>query len=366
MLATALPPIALASRYPNPRRDSVGDLAVPEPMESRCVGCVRQMTERDTEQPVPREIEFAGSDGARLAGTLTLPPGMAQFPVVVAVHAAGGGTRDAPLHRHLASFLPSLGVAAFIYDRRGEGASGGRHGAPLVVLAGDVRAAVSVIARQPGVRSGRLGLWGHSQGGWIAPMAAAGNDMVAFLIVVAGSGVGPHEQMTFATANLMREAGYGEEEVARATRLRNRLREMGRDRGSLSQARLLLREARAEPWYDLTYLPDPDSAADASVLADAASFEVDLDISPTLSELEIPVLLVYGETDRWVPIDSSIEVWRTALDRRDAQLSVCRLPGSAHFPTLAADPADLDEAGPVSPAYERALAAWLRIVASPR
>jgi uncharacterized protein len=324
------------------------------------------MTERDTEQPVPREIEFAGSDGARLAGTLTLPPGMAQFPVVVVVHAAGGGTRDAPLHRHLASFLPSLGVAAFIYDRRGEGASGGRHGAPLVVLAGDVRAAVSVIARQPGVRSGRLGLWGHSQGGWIAPMAAAGNDMVAFLIVVAGSGVGPHEQMTFATANLMREAGYREEEVARATRLRNRLREMGRDRGSLSQARLLLREARAEPWYDLTYLPDPDSAADASVLADAASFEVDLDISLTLSELEIPVLLVYGETDRWVPIDSSIEVWRTALDRRDAQLSVCRLPGSAHFPTLAADPADLDEAGPVSPAYERALAAWLRIVASPR
>jgi dipeptidyl aminopeptidase/acylaminoacyl peptidase len=37
---------------------------------------------------------------------------------------------------------------------------------------------VSVIAGQPRVRSERVGLWGHSQGGWIAPMAVAGNDMV--------------------------------------------------------------------------------------------------------------------------------------------------------------------------------------------
>jgi uncharacterized protein len=147
------------------------------------------MTDRHLDQPVACEIEFAGCDGTRLAGTLTLPRGTGPFPAVVAVHAASGGTRDAPLHRHLASFLPSLGVAAFIYDRRGEGASDGRPGAPLTVLTGDARAAVSVIARQPGVRASRVGLWGHSQGGWIGPMAAAGNDMVAFLIVVAGSGL---------------------------------------------------------------------------------------------------------------------------------------------------------------------------------
>src|SRR5215510_423568 len=70
------------------------------------------MTDRHLGQPVACEIEFEGCDGTRLAGTLTLPRGTGQFPVVVAVHAAGGGTRDAPLHRHLASFLPSLGVAA--------------------------------------------------------------------------------------------------------------------------------------------------------------------------------------------------------------------------------------------------------------
>ena len=102
-----------------------------------------------------------------------------------------------PLHRHLASFLPLLGVAAFIYDQRGAGASDARPGAPLTTLRGTYG---PPCRSSPGSREAGQpwGLWGHSQGGWIGPMAAAGNDMVAFLIVVAGSGVTPHEQMIFA------------------------------------------------------------------------------------------------------------------------------------------------------------------------
>lgn len=77
------------------------------------------------------------------------------------------------------------------------------------------------------------------------------------------------------------------------------------------------------------------------------------------------MLLVYGEADRWIPIELSIKVWQTALSHGPAHLSVSRLPGCGRFPTLAADPADLDEAGPVSPAYEQLLAAWLQTVAPP-
>jgi dipeptidyl aminopeptidase/acylaminoacyl peptidase len=305
-------------------------------------------------------IEFAGADGTRLAATLTLPPGPGDFPAVVAVHAASGGTRAAPLLEHLASFLPSLGVATFIYDRRGEGASGGSPGARLAVLAADAWAAVSVTAEQPGVRPHCIGLWGHSQGGWIAPMAAAGNDMVAFLIVVAASGVTPHDQMIYATANLMREAGYAEGQIARATGLRNRLHELARGPGSVTEAEQLIREASTEPWYALTYLPDPASGNKESALEDEAAFEWDLDVASALAQLRIPVLLFHGETDRWVPIEESIQVWRTALDQHGARLTLARLPGCGHFPTLAADPSDPDEAGPISPAYEQLLADWLR------
>ena len=100
-------------------------------------------------------------------------------------------------------------------------------------------------------------------------------------------------------------------------------------------------------------------------MEDEASFEWDLDLSLTLSQLRIPVLLTYGETDRWVPIEPSIEAWHTALNPGHGRLTVSRLPGCGHFPTLAADPADHQEAGPISPAYEQILADWLRTHALP-
>jgi pimeloyl-ACP methyl ester carboxylesterase len=164
------------------------------------------------------------------------------------------------------------------------------------VLARDARAAVLAAAGQPGVRARCIGLWGHSQGGWIAPLAAAGDDTVAFLIVVAGSGVTPHEQMIYATATLMREAGYAEQDVDHVTRLRNRLLELAHDRRSLDEARRLIREAAAQPWYALTYLPDP--AAAEIELEDEIAFEWNLDIAPALAQLQIPVLLIHGEEAR--------------------------------------------------------------------
>jgi pimeloyl-ACP methyl ester carboxylesterase len=110
------------------------------------------------------------------------------------------------------------------------------------------------------------------------------------------------------------------------------------------QLRLLMRETKAQPWYGLTYLGDPGLATDQA-LEDAAAFEWDSDITLTLRQLRIPVLLFYGATDRWVPVEPSIAAWRAALSQGRAPLRVSRLPGCGHFPTLAADPADLDEAG---------------------
>ena len=115
----------------------------------------------------------------------------------------------------------------------------------------------------------------------------------------------------------------------------------------------------------MTYLPDPGSGNIETAVQDEVAFEWDLDITPALAQLRIPVLLVHGETDRWVPIEPSIEVWRTAVDQESARLSVVRLAGCGHFPTLAADPADPDEAGPIAPAYEQTLTEWLRAIRGP-
>lgn len=86
---------------------------------------------------------------------------------------------------------------------------------------------------------------------------------------------------------------------------------------------------------------------------------MDFDIRPTLSRLRLPVLLIFGESDRWVPIDASLDRWRTALGP-DADLTVARIAGTGHHLTLPVDPRDLSEAGPIAPQYERTLVSWLR------
>ena len=74
---------------------------------------------------------------------------------------------------------------------------------------------VSELARRPDVDPARIGLWGFSQGAWVAPLAASRSRDVAFLVLVASTGVTPAAQMRYGTAKHARIAGYGEDAVRR-------------------------------------------------------------------------------------------------------------------------------------------------------
>ena len=306
---------------------------------------------------VDREEEhFEATDGATLVGTIHLPEAEGPVPALVAVHGSSVGIRSFFLYEHLAGLLAPQGIATFIYDRRGEGASGGKPDASLTTLAADARAAVKSVGRNRRIDPGRIGLWGISQGGWIAPMAAANNEDVAFLVVLSASGVSPGDQMTFATANLLREAGCSEQDVERASDVRVRMNDLYLA-GDREAAARVLEEAQREPWFEIAYLPSPDEMR----AEEDEPFEVDLDIRPVLERLTVPILLIYGETDRWVPVEASIEVWRSAVPGR-APLTVRRISGTGHmltFPDARDDPL---EVGPVSVEYERVLMDWLTVV----
>ena len=293
-------------------------------------------------------------DGAVLAGTLTLLESESPAPVVIGVHGAEGGTRDFHLLRHLQATLPPAGFATLIFDRRGEGESTGDAASSYERLAEDVRAWLRHCAADPRLDSARIGLWGISQGGWIAPLAAAGSEAAAFLVAVSSAGVTPGVQMDFATRALLREAGHGDEAVERALALRRAMDQVSVGRMPVDEAQALLDAAAAEPWFGLAFVPPDASLVDATWTE-----EMELDIRPALRRLDLPVLLFFGEHDRWIPVAESADVWRTELGP-DADLTVVSLPGTGHAATFAADPSDWLEHGPVSPDYERALLAWLR------
>jgi hypothetical protein len=276
-------------------------------------------------------------DGVTLAASYS-PAGET---AIVALHAAGEGTREGLLYEHLHRALPSTGTGVVTFDRRGEGEStGDASRGRFSIQAADALAVLDA------VDADRVGLWGYSQGAWVAPLAAATSDRVAFLVLVASTGVTPSEQMTYATAEQLRSAGYDEVVVARALELRRRFEEWvrGRGREGEEQLRADLGAALDEDWFGQLFLPP--------VLLDDEGCalwieEMDFDPRPVFAQTRVPTLCFFGDADSWTPVEPSVQAWRDA--RPDAEIVV--IPGAEHDLTL--------PDGALAPEYERGLIDWL-------
>ncbi|HSB38885.1 MAG TPA: alpha/beta hydrolase [Gaiellaceae bacterium] len=261
---------------------------------------------------------------------------------LVALHGAGEGTRDSPSLRHLHELLPSHGIGVVTFDRRGEGESTGEATRGRFELQAE-----DALAVLRAVDSERVGLWGLSQGGWIGPIAAAASDEVAFLVLLASTGVTPSEQMMYAVERQLRLAGYGEDVARRALELRRRFEHWVHTEAPEPDERLAadLWAGVDEPWFARAWLPP--------TLLDAEGLrlwieEMDFDPRPVFARVGVPTLLFYGAEDSWTPVEASVEAWRAA---RGAEVEIVVVPGAEHDLTL--------PDGSFAPEYERRLVDWL-------
>ena len=277
-------------------------------------------------------------DGFELAASYS-PAG---DTAIVALHGAGEGTRDSALYRHLHELLPPAGIGVVTFDRRGEGESTGD------VSRGRFEEQVEdVLAVIDAVDADRVGLWGISQGGWIGPLAAAASDDVAFLVLVASTGVTPSDQMMYAVEKQLRLAGFGDDAVDKALELRRRFEDWIHTRAPEPDEALAaaLLAALDEPWAGQLWLPP-------SLLDEEGTRlwieEMDFDPRPSFAQVRVPTLLFYGEADSWTPVEPSVEAWREA---RGDQVEIVVVPEAEHDMTLAD--------GTLAPEYTNKLVDWL-------
>lgn len=153
------------------------------------------------------------SGGVDLAGRLVMPIGLRTVPIAVLVH--GSEQSSARDFYALQRLFPSEGIGAFVYDKRGTGASGGEYTHAYDLLAKDAVAAMREAQRLAGSRAGKIGYQATSQGGWVAPLAAT-MAPVDFVIVGYGLAVSPIEEDRSAIKLDMTRRGYGPDVVAKA------------------------------------------------------------------------------------------------------------------------------------------------------
>lgn len=160
---------------------------------------------QDPVKPYPYEsidVSFVNKGAnIKLSGTLTLPKNSKNPPVVVLITGSGPQNRDEEIksfnHRPflvLSDYLTRNGIAVLRYDDRGVAESEGKFkGATSADFATDVHAAVQFLKTRNDVDHAKIGLIGHSEGGFIAPMVASSTTDVAFIVLLSGTGVNGKE-----------------------------------------------------------------------------------------------------------------------------------------------------------------------------
>lgn len=144
--------------------------------------------------PPAETITFQSGD-VTLAGTLDMPAGEGPFPAIVTVHGSPPLTRNDIYNLRISHFFVQNGFAVLRYDKRGAGESEGEWPnvgtheegeANVHILAADALAGVEFLKNHDLIDPNRIGLVGHSQAGWIIPLAASKSPDVAFMIISSG------------------------------------------------------------------------------------------------------------------------------------------------------------------------------------
>ncbi len=316
--------------------------------------------------PVPKvlqqEVQF-DNGATHLVGTLFLPETGEHLPALVVFHGAAAPTRDFALYRHLEEALPATGVAVLVFDRRGSGASTGSADAPYPVLADDGIAGLHAIARNPRIDPHRIGFWGLSQGGWLALLAANRSTDAAFAISVSAPLVTPGEQMMFAVRNLLSVRGYSTADIDQAMQTREALANYFHHELSLDSAMEQLIAAEKHPWFPLEFMPPAEWLASHT---DDKSYinEMDYDPLAVISDVRVPVLVIFGDADRWTPVTRSVERLRQ-VTRVRRNITYYVIPNANHAmqapaqDSMAFDSTSLKAEAPTSPEYFLVLGRWL-------
>lgn len=280
------------------------------------------------------ETRFQGA-GETLAGRLILPQGVDPAPILVEVHGSGDySALDFNAMQHLD---PASGVGLFVYDKRGTGASTGTYTQDFALLAADAAAAVREARRLAGDRAGRVGLRGISQGGWVAPLAAA-QAPVDFIIVGYGLAVSPLEENRAQTVLNVAEAGFDAEAQRKAGLLADAAGEVIASgfRSGFAELNDLKRQWRKEPWFahakgeftgDLARYPEAALRLMGPRRDKGTTWRHDP--LPPLRALDVPVLWVLAGADRDAPPEAT-RALLTTLQAEGEAITLAEFPDTDH------------------------------------
>ena len=253
--------------------------------------------------------------GIELAATLTIPEGKGPFPAVILVTGSGPQNRNEELMGHkpflvIADHLSRNGIAVLRYDDRGTFKSKGNFANSTTFdFADDAEAAFNYLQGRKEVDPQMIGIAGHSEGGIIAPIIAARNKKVRFIILLAGPALTGKELLLKQTALISRAYGLSEGKIDTALAMNTKIYNILEKEPDSLIASQKIRQV----FLDIHPKEEKEQALKNAEMAihqvNNKWFRTFLIINPEkyLSNVKCPVLALNGANDLQVPPDEGPE-----------------------------------------------------------
>lgn len=305
---------------------------------------------QEPKKPYPYDVEEVTyenqKDAIKLAGTLTLPRSKGPHPAVLLITGSGPQNRNEELLGHkpflvLADYLTRRGIAVLRVDDRGVGGSGGKAGnSTSADHVEDALAGVAYLKSRGDIHPQHIGLIGHSEGGLIAPAVAVRSSDVAFIVMLAGTGLTGEEILYLQGELIAKAAGAAPVAIAANRALQQKLfavvKEEQDDSKASTRMEALLKELKEnlseEERKTTEQFEKVVEAQMKQVRSPWFRYFLTYDPKPVLEKVKCPVLAINGELDLQVPPKNNLPAIEAALQAGgNADVTVKELPGLNHL-----------------------------------
>jgi uncharacterized protein len=276
------------------------------------------------------EIIYKGkTTGLNYGATFTYPKKGKAFKTVILITGSGPQDRDETILGHkafavIADYFTKKGTAVLRIDDRGVGKSTGDFNKSTSLdFANDVEEHINYLKGRSEVDPSKIGLCGHSEGGLIAPIVAARNKNVAFIISMAGPAEPIKSLMIDQTQNVLRSQGMTEPMVEAYGKLYDALvaaNSTAKDSMEATQnLNLAVDQWKTETDNAIVLFTTgiKDQKTQDNFIAEYVStlrkpwfsFFINYDPKSAIENTTCPILAINGEKDIQVGSKSNIKVW---------------------------------------------------------
>jgi len=284
--------------------------------------------------------------GIKLAGVLTLPSDKGVFPAVLLISGSGPNDRNETIFGHrpflvLADYLTRQGIAVLRVDDRGVRESTGIFSqATSEDLAFDVLAGIEYLKTRKEINPKQIGLVSYGEGGLIAPMVAVKSPDVAFIVLMAGTGLTGEEVSYLQTDLISKAMGASEQEIAKNRQFNEKMFSLIKEEEDNEIAKEKFRQMIIAFLAELgdeekDWISDPEEYLNTqlqNLLSPWSRFFLTYDPKPTLTKVKCPVLAINGEKDLQVSPKENLSAIEEALKAGGNQnYTIKELPGLNHL-----------------------------------